>query len=106
MVCHPNTELNLLIEGTDLLDGAQTSTTSQRPERGRGILCVKEGIGKYDMWYGVVCKFSSNSNFSFSLSFQRDIIFLAVSFFLEKKENIKKGRKRAYQQTGRCILTS
>ncbi len=21
-----------------------------------GIMCVKEDIGKYDMWYGVVCK--------------------------------------------------
>ena len=29
---------------------------SQRSEAGRGILCAKEGIGKYDMWYGVVCK--------------------------------------------------
>ena len=58
MVCHPNTGLNLLIEGTDLLDGAQAPTTSQRSEGGRGILCDKEGIGKYDMWYGVVCKFS------------------------------------------------
>ena len=69
-------------------------------------MCDKEGIGKYDMWYGVVCKFSSNSNFSFSLSFQRDIFFLAVSFFLEKKENIKKGRKRAYQQANQLWDTA
>ncbi len=29
---------------------------SQRSETGQGTLCVKEDTGKYDMWYGVVCK--------------------------------------------------
>ena len=47
--------MNLLMTGTDLLDGGtDTTTVSQRSEEGQGILCVKEGIGKYDMWYGVV----------------------------------------------------
>ena len=43
--------------GSDLLDGdTDTSAVSQRSEVGYGILSVKEGIGKYDMWYDVVCK--------------------------------------------------
>ncbi len=47
----------LMMTGTDLLDGgANTSTVSQRSEAGQTILCVKEDIGKYGMWYGVVCK--------------------------------------------------
>jgi hypothetical protein len=43
--------------GPGLLDGGTgTSVISQRSQLGQGILCVKEGIGKYEMWYGVVCK--------------------------------------------------
>jgi hypothetical protein len=29
---------------------------SQRSEEGQGILCAKKVTGKYDMWYGVVCR--------------------------------------------------
>ncbi len=47
----------LLMTGSDLLDGdTDTSTVSQRSESGQRILCDKEDIGKYDMWYGVVCE--------------------------------------------------
>jgi len=47
----------LLMSGADLLDGGtDTSTVSQGSEAGQRILCVKEDIGKYDIWYGVVCK--------------------------------------------------
>jgi hypothetical protein len=57
MVRHPITGLNVLITGADLLDGGtDTVAVSQRSEEGQRILCVKEDIGKYDMWYGVVCK--------------------------------------------------
>ena len=56
MVRHPRTGQNLLTIGTDVLNGGTGTVISQRSETGRGILCVKEGIGKYDMWYGVVCK--------------------------------------------------
>ena len=45
------------MSGADLLDGGtDTSVVSQRSESGYGILSVKEDIGKYDMWYDVVCK--------------------------------------------------
>jgi hypothetical protein len=45
------------MSGTDLLDGGtDTPVILQWSESGRGILCVKEDIGKYDMLYGVVCK--------------------------------------------------
>jgi hypothetical protein len=44
----------LLMVGTDLLDGVtDTPEVSQRSEAGQRILCTKEDIGKYDMWYGV-----------------------------------------------------
>jgi hypothetical protein len=47
----------LLMSGADLLDGdTDTSTVSQGSEVGQWILCNKEDIGKYDIWYGVVCK--------------------------------------------------
>ena len=57
IVRHPSTGLNLQMEGTDLLDGdTGTPTVSQRSESGYGILSAEEDIGKYDMWYDVVCK--------------------------------------------------
>ena len=76
MVPHPTTGLNLMMTGTDLLDGVTgTPVVSQRSERQK-ILCVKEGIGKYDMWYGVVCKtvMSSSMSSGFSLEGGRDIV--------------------------------
>ncbi len=43
----------------DLLDGdTGTPGIPQRLESGRGILCVKEGMGKYDMWFGVYVRLS------------------------------------------------
>ena len=56
MVRHPSTGQNLLMTGTDLLNGGTDTPVSQLSEAGQGIMCVKEGIGNYDMWYGVVCK--------------------------------------------------
>jgi hypothetical protein len=57
MFRHPSTGWNLLMSGVDLLDGdTGTPTVSQQSESGQGLLCVKGDIGKYDMWYGVVCK--------------------------------------------------
>ena len=50
---HPRVGQNLLMAGTDRLDGGtDTSVVSQRSESGQGILTVKVGRGKYD----VVCK--------------------------------------------------
>jgi hypothetical protein len=47
----------LVMSRVDLLGGGtDTSAVSQRSESGQRIMCVKEDIGKYDMWYGVVCK--------------------------------------------------
>ena len=57
MVRHPSTGQNLLMAGADRHNGGTvTPAVSQRSESGQGIMCAKEGIGKYDMWYGVVCK--------------------------------------------------
>jgi len=45
-------------------------------------VCAKEGIGKYDMWYGVVCKavMSSCMSVIFSLAGGRDTVsFLAIT---------------------------
>jgi hypothetical protein len=42
--------------GSDLLNRGTDTVVSQLSEEEQGIMCVKEDIGKYDMWYGVVCK--------------------------------------------------
>jgi hypothetical protein len=42
--------------GADLLNGGTGTAVSQLSEARQGIMCAKEGIGKYGMWYGVVCK--------------------------------------------------
>ena len=76
-VRHPSTGLNLLMAGADLLDGGTcTPAVSQRSEAGQGILCAKEGIGKYHMWYGVVCKavMSSCMSAGCSLAGGRDTV--------------------------------
>ncbi len=52
--------------------GSQT-VVSQLSETGQGIMCVKEDIGKYDMWYGVVSKdVMSCTSVVFSLGGGRD----------------------------------
>ena len=57
MVRHPNTGLNLLMTGSDRLDGGtDTPVVSQRSEAGSGKLGVKACRGKYDMWYEWVVK--------------------------------------------------
>jgi hypothetical protein len=56
MVRHPCTGQNLLMAGVDLLKGGTDTAESQLSEAEQRIMCAKEGIGKYDMWYGVVCK--------------------------------------------------
>jgi hypothetical protein len=55
---------------------AQAPAISQRSEEGRGILCAKEGIGKYGMWYGVICKavMSSCMSAGCSLAGGRDMV--------------------------------
>ncbi len=40
----------------DLLNRGTGTAASQLSEAEQGIMCAKEGIGKYDMWHGVVCK--------------------------------------------------
>jgi hypothetical protein len=46
-----------------------------RYETGQGIMCVKEDIGKYDMWYGVVSKaVMSCTSVVFSLGGGRDTV--------------------------------
>jgi hypothetical protein len=42
--------------GADLLNRGTGTAVSQLSEVEQGIMCVKEGIDKYYMWYGVVCK--------------------------------------------------
>jgi hypothetical protein len=57
MVWVPGTDVNvpsLLMTGTDLLDGDTNTPLVSRSETGRRIMCVKEDIGKYGMWCGVV----------------------------------------------------
>ncbi len=54
MVRHPSTGQNPLMVGDDLLNKDTDTVVSQLSETEQGIMCVKEGIGKYDMWYGVV----------------------------------------------------
>ena len=86
-VRHPSTGLNLLMAGVDLLDGGTgRPPISQRSEGGRGILCVKEGIGKYDMWYGVVCKvvMSSCMSAGCSLTGGRDTVSCLVIKWYER----------------------
>ena len=47
----------LLMTGTDRLRGdTDTPVVSQRSEVGQGILGIKAGRGKYDMWYDWVVK--------------------------------------------------
>jgi hypothetical protein len=61
--------------GTDLLNGDTDTVESQLSETGQGIMCAKEGIGKYDMWYGVVCKaVMSCTSAVFSLAGGRDTV--------------------------------
>ena len=78
IVRHPSTGLNLQMAGADLLDGGTgTPAVSQRSEAGYGILSAKEGIGKYDMWYDVVCKvafMSSCMSSGSSLAGGRDMV--------------------------------
>ena len=84
---HPITGLNLLMTRTDLLDEVTvTPVVSRRSETEvpeQGILCVKEVMCKYDMWYGVVCKtvISSCMSTGFSLEEGRDTVsYLDINF--------------------------
>ena len=82
MVRHPNTGLNLLMTGTDRLDGGTgTPGVSQRSEAGRGKLVAKTGRGKYDMWYDWVVKalLSSCMSVGRSLAERHDMPCLAIS---------------------------
>jgi hypothetical protein len=54
MVRNSRTGQNLLMTGTDLLNGGTVTVISRRSESGRGIMCAKEDVRKYDMWYGVL----------------------------------------------------
>jgi hypothetical protein len=87
MVRHPNTGQNLVMTGADLLNRGTVTPVSQPSEAEQGIKFAKEGIGKYDMWYGVVCKaVMSCTSAVFSLA--RDTVpCLAITaaniFFLE-----------------------
>ncbi len=79
MFLHPITGQNLLMSGTDLLNGVTDTTVSQLSDTGQGIMCVKEGIGKYDMWYGVVCNpVMSCTSVVFSLVGGRDTVSCLV----------------------------
>jgi hypothetical protein len=61
--------------GADLLNGGTVTVVSQLSEGGQGIMCVKEDIGKYDMWYGVVCTdVMSYMSSVFSLGGGRDTV--------------------------------
>ncbi len=54
--------------------GTQT-LISQLLKAGQGIMCGKEDIGKYEMWYGVVCKaVISCTSAVFSLAGGRDTV--------------------------------
>jgi hypothetical protein len=79
----------LLMTGTDLLDTV-TPPVSQRSEVGQRILCGKEDIGKYGMWYGVVCKTVKSSCMSAccSLAEGRD----SVPCLATRRVKKKKGR--------------
>ncbi len=63
------------MSGTDLLNRNTDTVVSQLSEVEQGIMCVKEDIGKYDMWYGVVCKtVMSSTSVVFSLGGGRDTV--------------------------------
>ena len=66
----------LLIPGTDRLGGGKwTPVVSQRSEVGQGILGIKAGRGKYDMWYDwvVTALLSSCMSFVASLTFHASL---------------------------------
>ncbi len=61
--------------GTDLLNRGTGTAVSQLSEADQGIMCAKEGIGKYDMCYGEVCKaVMSCTSAVFSLAGGRDTV--------------------------------
>ena len=75
------TGADLFDAGADLLDGdTGPPVISQRSEAGRGMLCAIGGIGKYDKWYGVVCKdvLSSSMSARCSLPGGRDTVSYLV----------------------------
>ena len=101
MVRHPITGLNLLMTGTDRLDGGtDTSGVSQRSETGRGKLGAKGGRGKYDMWYDCVVKALLSSCMSVGRSFAERLVtcggegtvtifFLPLSYFRFEKAVVR-----------------
>jgi hypothetical protein len=61
---------------------------SQLSETGQGIMCVKEDIGKYDMWYGVVCKdVMSSTLVVFSHAIGRDTVPFVPYLVITTKKN-------------------
>ncbi len=76
-VCDDVNDTILLMVGFDLVDGGTgTTSVSHRSGGGLRILCVKEVIGKYDMWYGVICKtvMSSCMSAGYSLGGGHDMV--------------------------------
>jgi hypothetical protein len=74
MVRHPSTGLNLLMSGSDRLNGdTDTTEVSQRSESGQGILGAQEGRGMW-VWSTVVLVVLSSymSVGGYSLSGRRD----------------------------------
>jgi hypothetical protein len=86
MVRHPRTGQNLLMSGTDRLNGdTDTPTVSQRSESGQGILGVTEGRGVW-VWSSVVLVVLSSymSAGDFSLAGRRDNVpCLAITTILK-----------------------
>ena len=73
MVHHPRTGWNLLMTGSDLLDGdTDTPVVSQRSESGSGILGVKEGRSTWLWSVVVVVLLSHMSVVGFSLAGRHD----------------------------------
>jgi hypothetical protein len=67
----------------------------RRSEPEHGILCVKEGTGKYDMWYGVVCQSVMSSCMSVTTGFAttKRVLFPVLSVtspYLVYYESIKR----------------
>ena len=94
--------------GADLLNGGTGTAVSQLSEAGQGIMCAKEGIGKYDMWYGVVCKaVMSCTSAVFSLAGGRDTVpCLAITaIFRQEVSDFMKKRKKNRAKKKRELRT-
>ena len=106
MVRYPNTGWNLVMTGTDRLDGGTgTSVVSQRSESGQGILSAKEGRGMW-LWSDVEVEVLSShmTTGDCSLAGHRDnarcLVITAISFYYRRmKKRQRPGKEHEIKIT-------